>query len=167
MKNGYYIIIALLLFSFPGCKARKLQASYEQVKTETSETTTETETQESEQFDFSEFYKNIAEKIREFNRRIELDSAGNVASVSETYREIVRDDNTKEQNISQNQTVTEKNVAAISISKLDSNVTSKSDLKSDSRPVQGFEWIWVILSVALIVIFIWFLNPKSKIAKRK
>ena len=90
------------------------------------------------------------QNIREFNRTTLYDSTGNVQSVSETWRETgraelaLRNDSTR--------TVSVNNIATTDSISETANATSDQVIKNitDSRPVQGTEWLWVIFAIGTL-----------------
>lgn len=92
-----------------------------------------------------------SEAERVFSRVTEYDSTGTIRSVQETWRD------RQLSNVSAN----ERAGRAVSVANTDEHIFTRdtvhvvvsetSQIKSDSRPVQGYEWFWIILSLVLIV----------------
>jgi len=89
-----------------------------------------------------------------FTRTIDYDTTGTVRRVQETWRDRQRRDLVAE----------ERNVRTVSMTLRDSIATvkdstktttvTKENYKTDSRPVQGAEWMWVILGAGLLLVII-------------
>jgi hypothetical protein len=41
-------------------------------------------------------------------------------------------------------------------------IEKKEDIQADSRPVQGTEWVWVILSIALVLTVVFYFISKKR-----
>lgn len=91
-----------------------------------------------------------SEAERVFSRVTEYDSTGTIRSVQETWRD------RRLSNVSSE----ERDTRTVSVANTDEHIFTRdtvhvvvsetSQIKSDSRPVQGYEWFWIILSIVLI-----------------
>lgn len=157
MKNGHsrHIFISVLLCIlvialFSTCRSRKNvvrtesnQARTERVETKTDTSRTIIKTQE-----------NLDEtvSISETTDRetIHLDSIGRVRTI---VRESVKKE-TGQRRTDRGQgsvvSITGKSDSITSQETLNATSQEKQDIKTDSRPVQGDEWMWVILSIGTI-----------------
>lgn len=163
----FVFFFSLFLILVPGCKTKKnvqrestFEQSVERVESTIDKSITAQEAG-------SAVSIKTDQDIREFNRTTNFDSTGNVSSISETWRETgssqlaLRNDSTR--NISLNNVVNTDS----SSDQSQSSSTEIIDQSADSRPVQGIEWVWVILSAALVIavaIYV-IVNRKSKITK--
>lgn len=156
MKNnvGYFIycfvLFCVLLSLFSGCKAKKnvqrelsVAEATERISKTIAKQNTETETG-------THVNEETSEDIREFIREIRFDTAGNVQTIQEAWRDkgrvqlVVRRDTSR--TVSVNEELNSDSIKTVT------NVKQSDDIKqtTDSRPVQGIEWLWVILSIAII-----------------
>lgn len=157
MKNGHgrHIFISVLLCIlvialFSTCRSRKNvvrtesnQARTERVETKTDTSRTIIKTQE-----------NLDEtvSISETTDRetIHLDDSGRVRTI---VRESVKKE-TGQRRTDRGQgsvvSITGKSDSITSQETLNATSQEKQDIKTDSRPVQGAEWMWVILSIGTI-----------------
>lgn len=158
MRNVLYIIFlaVISLFILDGCKARKAiqrssdlfvsgtkiaQTTNKQIATKTAGTDIRIEAKEN---------------IWEYSRTAEIDTAGNVRRVQETWRGTGRSElalqRDSSRNISLNETenISQEKDSVIERSK------ENSKLENDSRPVQGVEWLWVVIGAGLLLFLVLF-----------
>lgn len=160
----YYIVIAVCLgISLGGCRTKKsIQKTQVDTtvveKVERHSDSTRTEQRTAERIDITR-----DENERSYTRTTEFDSSGVVRKVSEEWRDRRSADVAVRDNASETISMTgsEKRVE-----ETDSSYTVIQETKhiqSDSRPVQGFEWFWVIVGGAIILsIVIFFIIRKKK-----
>jgi hypothetical protein len=137
-----------------GCKSRKevTRAVTDQKRIERTETAVDTSravgsSQETLKRETSE-----SEEI--YSRTQHFDSLGNVRTIQEVWRRIGRFE----------LDLFERSGSYLSLNGM-STVTSdrdsstvvtdeRQDLRTDSRPVQGFEWLWAIVGVGIIIFIV-------------
>ena len=145
-----FVLCSLLFVLFSSCKTKRnisrtesSQAAIERVETKRDTSRTIIKTQE-----------NLDEtvSISETTDRetIHLDSTGRVRTI---IRESVKKE-TGQRRTDRGQgsvvSITGKSDSITSQETLNATSQEKQDIKTDSRPVQGAEWMWVILSIGTI-----------------
>lgn len=90
------------------------------------------------------------EAERVFTRTTEYDTTGAIRSVQETWRDRQLFNVSTNERAGRIVSVTNSDEQVIQKDTAHAIITETSHIKSDSRPVQGIEWVWVILSVVLI-----------------
>jgi hypothetical protein len=163
MKNGFIlplfcIIFCSLLF---GCKARKniARSSASQSVIDVKSTTSDSsKTVASYQVDST---RQIAEKDNSYIRTVDYDSLGFVRRIREEWRDVGRSDMALHRG--SGSYISMNNMQAVVASSDSSETVSSVDENSqtDSRPVQGFEFVWVFvgIAVALVIVFFFVVSP--------
>ncbi|MDD4778833.1 MAG: hypothetical protein PHV53_11175, partial [Fermentimonas sp.] len=92
-----------------------------------------------------------SEVDQSFIRITEFDSTGTVRRIQETWRDRQRIDLVAEER--SGRTVSVKNTdQQITIRDTTSTITNEvKEVNTDSRPIQGLEWFWVVLSGVLVL----------------
>lgn len=147
----HIIAIALLCcFAFNGCRAKKNIEKNETTveRTERVERTVDTtRTMETEEFKTE---RSGSESEQVFTRVIEYDTTGRVQRISETWRDRQQGSLVVQERSAQAVSLTGESKEIIERDTTATVMNETVKINADSRPVQGVEWIWVILSIALI-----------------
>lgn len=157
MKNGHgrHIFISVLLCIlvialFSTCRSRKNVVRTESNQARTERVETKTDTSRVITRTVADMEESVSIHETTDRETIHLDSTGRV-------RTIVRESISKE--TGQRRTdrgqgsvvsITGKSDSITSQETLNATSQEKQDIKTDSRPVQGAEWMWVILSIGTI-----------------
>lgn len=98
----------------------------------------------------------------EYSRTTDIDSAGNIRRVQETWRgserselALQRDSGRIVSGIDSRRTIVEANRENV-------KADEAEELKNDSRLIQGIEWLWVAMGIILLIVILIFRN-KTKI----
>ncbi len=155
MKHGFFLFVIIALIGLSGCKARKSTVRNEKVETisQTENRRTDTASVVLE----TKFHSEETQQIHETTERetVHVDTLGRI-------RTIIRESVRKETGSGRTY---RGQGSAISLSgKTDSTtvmkssnvaVDEKTDIKTDSRPVQGAEWAWVSIGIGIFgIIFL-------------
>ena len=159
----YYIVIAVCLgVSLGGCRAKK-NVQKTQVdttvveKVERYSDSTRTAERTTEHATFTR-----DDNERSYTRTTEFDSTGVVRRVSEEWRDRRSADVAVRDNESETISITGSEKHVVETDSSSAVLQETKDLQSDSRPVQGAEWLWVIVGGALILsIVIFFIIRKN------
>gem|GEM_PF-2222323 len=89
---------------------------------------------------------------RTYSIRVELDTAGRVRSIQEEWRDIGRTIISTGTGRSSSVSVGSSGSSVSENKQSDSKSETNQTVSSDSRPVQGHEWIYVLLVVGLLII---------------
>jgi|JMBX01.1.fsa_nt_gb hypothetical protein len=153
MRYDFIHIIAVALLccvSLNSCRAKKDIQRNEETTSRTERVERFVDTTRVTAVDEERSERSGSEVEHTFTRVTEFDSTGSIRKVSETWRDrqLSRLD-TKERHA---RTVSIAGVSEdIIVSDTSSTVVNEMvKVDTDSRPVQGIEWLWVVLSVALI-----------------
>lgn len=87
----------------------------------------------------------------DYSRIIEFDSLGRVHRVSEAWRDRRSSDLSLQDNRTDRLSLSGSSSEIIKRDSSTATVHETIHVNTDSRPVQGMEWIWVILSIVLVV----------------
>lgn len=154
MRYDFIHIIAVALLccvSLNSCRAKKSIQRTEETTSRTERVERSVDTTRVTAVEEQIFERSGSETEQSYIRVTEFDSTGSVRKVSETWRDrqLSRLD-TKERHA---RTVSIAGVSEdIVVSDTSSTVVNEVvKVDTDSRPVQGIEWLWVVLSIALIV----------------
>lgn len=168
MRHGFFLFFLIALIGLSGCKARKNTVR-------TSETATKTQTQ-TRSIDTArvvleaEFHTEETQQIHETTDRetIHLDTLGRVRTI---IRESVRTETrTRRNDRGQGSavSVTGKTDSAATVEQTHQTGYRSDATVTDSRPVQGFEWFWVIVTGSLVLIaVIYVIIRKYNLVNRK
>lgn len=163
MRHVLYIIIlaAISLFILGGCKARKATQKSSDLfisgtkiaQTANKEITTKTAGKD--------IRIEAKEDIWEYSRTEEIDTAGNVRRVQETWRGTGRTELALQRDSSRIISLND----LVSVTQEKDSVIEKSKensmIENDSRPVQGVEWLWVVIGAGLLLILVLFFIKRS------
>lgn len=154
MKNGaIYHIISLLLVSFIvfGCRSTKNIERNEATKTGSLRIERSSDTIRTIEVRNQRSNRSVSELEQIYSRVTEFDSTGSVRRVSEEWRDRRYSDLADE----------ERDERAVSVAGSEEEVITRDTTsvivretihnKTDSRPIQGADWFWVILSAVLIL----------------
>lgn len=147
-------ISVFMLLCLDACNSKRnvVRNTSGQSYTERIETSSDTSRTEETVIDSSK--TTIDETVEEYIKTTEYDSTGIVRRVSEEWRHRERNNvstlHRQEQYVFVNES--EKEVVTIDSTTVQTQETIKTT--TDSRPVQGIEWIWIVLSVALVLIVV-------------
>lgn len=154
MRHDFiHIIIVALLCSacFGGCRSKKdVQKNSETIgryeRIERVVDTTRTVGTEELKAD-----RRGSEIDQSYIRVTEFDSTGTVRRIQETWRDRQRSDVATEERNTRTVSVVGESKEVIESDTSSTIVSEVVKVDTDSRPVQGIEWMWVVLSGALIV----------------
>ncbi len=159
----HLIFFVFILLVFLGCKAKKniTQSSFSQSAIAVKATASDSSrTVASYQVDST---RQIAEKDNSYIRTVDYDSLGFVRRIREEWRDVGRSDMALHRG--SGSYISMNNMQAVVASSDSSETVSSVDENSqtDSRPVQGFEFVWVFvgLAVALVIVFFFVVSPKK------
>lgn len=146
----HWAIIFLCLFSFVGCRAKKDSSRHESYALEfermerriDSVRTMEVVEQKSE--------RSGSETEQSYTRITEYDTTGSVQRISETWRDRRLSNLVTEERDARTVSVSNSEQQISIKDSADIRISETSHTTTDSRPIQGIEWMWVILSVVLI-----------------
>lgn len=146
-------LFACILISL-GCKSRKevTRTVTDQKRIERTETAVDTSRAVGS--DQETLKRETSESEEIYSRTQHFDSLGNVRTIQEVWRRIGRIE----------LDLFERSGSYLSLNGM-STVTSdqdsstvvideRQDLRTDSRPVQGFEWLWAIVGVGIIIFIV-------------
>lgn len=157
MKNGHgrHIFISVLLCIlvialFSTCRSRKNVVRTESNQARTERVETKTDTSRVITRTVADMEESVSIQETTDRETIHLDSIGRVRTI---VRESVKKE-TGQRRTDRGQgsvvSITGKSDSITSQETLNATSQEKQDIKTDSRPVQGAEWMWVILSIGTI-----------------
>ena len=157
MKNGHgrHIFISVLLCIlvialFSTCRSRKNVVRNESNQARTERVETKTDTSRVITRTVADMEESVVVQETTDRETIHLDSIGRVRTI---VRESVKME-TGQRRTDRGQgsvvSITGKSDSITSQETLNATSQEKQDIKTDSRPVQGAEWMWVILSIGTI-----------------
>lgn len=157
MKNGHgrHIFISVLLCIlvialFSTCRSRKNVVRTESNQARTERVETKTDTSRVITKIVADMEESVSIHETTDRETIHLDSIGRVRTI---VRESVKKE-TGQRRTDRGQgsvvSITGKSDSITSQETLNATSQEKQDIKTDSRPVQGAEWMWVILSIGTI-----------------
>jgi hypothetical protein len=157
MKNGHgrHIFISVLLCIlvialFSTCRSRKNVVRNESNQARTERVETKTDTSRVITRTVADMEESVSIQETTDRETIHLDSIGRVRTI---VRESVKKE-TGQRRTDRGQgsvvSITGKSDSITSQETLNATSQEKQDIKTDSRPVQGAEWMWVILSIGTI-----------------
>lgn len=160
----YCIALAVCIgVSLGGCRTKKnLEKTQENTtiveKTERYSDSTRTEQKSTVRVDRSR-----DENERSYTRTTEYDSTGNVRRVSEEWRDRQSSDLVVRDHRQESVSVTGAEKQVMEKDSSSTVIHETKHVQFDSRPVQGFEWFWIILGGGLLLaIAIYFILKKKK-----
>lgn len=164
MRHGIVHITFVFLFLgvLAGCNAQKRMSrnAEEQARTERTETkTADSRVKEESQTDIS---TQTNEQDRTYVRITEYDSTGYVRRIQEEWRDIGRSQLSVLDQSRHHISIDGMTAVTLERDNSRSVVTENVKTSSDSRLVQGIEWLWVILGVIITVTIIGYIIVKSK-----
>lgn len=143
-------ILLMCLLSTIGCRAKKDSSRHESYVMGSERTERRTDSIRVMEVVEERSERSGSEVEQSFTRITEFDSIGRVRSVSETWRD----------RQSGSVVIQERSSRAVSVATSESNIIRKDTvtavvqetikIETDSRLIQGVEWIWVVLSFVLI-----------------
>ena len=157
MKNGHgrHIFISVLLCIlvialFSTCRSRKNVVRNESNQARTERVETKTDTSRVITRTVADMEESVSIQETTDRETIHLDDSGRVRTI---VRESVKKE-TGQRRTDRGQgsvvSITGKSDSITSQETLNATSQEKQDIKTDSRPVQGAEWMWVILSIGTI-----------------
>lgn len=160
MRHGVYILHALVILAIVvlgSCNARKTaQKNSRSFRTDQHiEHSIEKEIKSEKAG--TDIRIEAKEDAWEFSRTTDIDTAGNIRRVQETWRGTGRSELALLRDSSRTVSVTD---SEIIVQDKDSVILYNEEETihdSDSRPVQGFEWFWVVIGAGLLLLLIIFL----------
>lgn len=163
MKDGiknvfsFHIVCWGALFTvifFGGCRAKKEIQRREEITTEAERIERSVDSVRIKEISERSTEKNESELNQTYTRIIEYDTTGTVRRVQESWRNRQRIDLVAEERIGRTFSVSNSKKEIISRDTSSTIINEMVLETSDDRPVQGAEWLWVILGGAVIVIAI-------------
>jgi len=157
MKNGHgrHIFISVLLCIlvialFSTCRSRKNVVRTESNQARTERVETKTDTSRVITKTVADLEESISVHETTTRKTIDLDTLGRVRRIIE--ESVSKETGSRRHDRGQESVVsiTGKSDSIISQETLNATSQEKQDIKTDSRPVQGAEWMWVILSIGTI-----------------
>lgn len=143
-------ILLMCLLSTIGCRAKKDSSRHESYVMGSERTERRTDSIRVMEVVEERSERSGSEVEQSFTRITEFDSTGSIRKVSETWWD-------RQQGSVATKERTER---IVSVEGSETNIAAKdtitvekqeeTEAETDSRPIQGIEWIWVILSVVLI-----------------
>lgn len=143
-------ILLMCLLSTIGCRAKKDSSRHESYALGSERTERRTDSIRVMEVVEERSERSGSEVEQSFTRVTEFDSTGRVRSIQETWRD------RQQGNVASK----ERTERIVSVEGSETNITAKDTVSviaqetakvdTDSRLIQGVEWIWVILSVVLI-----------------
>lgn len=158
----YCIIISICLgISLSGCRAKKsLQKTQENTtiveRSERYSDSTRTEQKSTVHIDRSR-----DENERSYTRTTEYDSTGNIRRISEEWRDRQSSDLVVRDHRQESISVTGSEKQVIEEDSSSTVIRETMHIQSDSRPVQGAEWLWVIVAGTLVLSVVIFVIIKK------
>lgn len=163
MRHGVYclrVLVILAVVALGSCNARKtiqknsrsfrtdqrIEQSFDkEIKTEKAGTDVRIEAKED---------------AWEFSRTTDIDTAGNIRRVQETWRGSGRSELALLRDSSRTVSVTDSEIIIQDTDSMILNEEEQTINDSDSRPVQGVEWFWVVIGAGLLLLLIIFLSKR-------
>lgn len=155
MKNEiityFFVSICIgCIFAFSSCKTKKNISRTEEFRERTERVETKTDTSRVITKIVADMEESVSIQETTDRETIHLDSIGRVRTI---VRESVKKE-TGQRRTDRGQgsvvSITGKSDSITSQETLNATSQEKQDIKTDSRPVQGAEWMWVILSIGTI-----------------
>ena len=155
-----FVLCSLLFALFPSCKTNKNVSRIETVATAVERVETKKDTSRVITTTQSDLDETIS--IFETTRRetIHLDDSGRVRSI---VKESISKETGQRRHDRGSGSVVSITGKSDSVSVVETSQTSsneKTDIKTDSRPVQGVEWFWVIFGILITAVLIYVLLKK-------
>ena len=159
----YCIVLAVLLgIGLNSCRAKKSLQRTEEIATRTEQVERSVDSSRVEQRETDRGENRRSEAERSYVRTTEYDSTGVVRRVSEEWRDRRSADVAVRDNERQTVSITGSESTKTERDSSSTVVKEKSHIQADSRPVQGFEWVWVIVGLVVAIALILFLKRKVK-----
>lgn len=165
MRYGLICLFFALIACFAGCKASKRVANAESVQREVENVATAVDKSHSSEAKGENVRVETQETTWEYSRTTAYGDSGNVRAVQETWRGTGRTGLAVRNDSSRAVSVTDIATTDSSYVKVDSTAQSSSDFKSDGRPVQGIEWLWVVIGGILVLFVIAYFAAQKFIKK--
>lgn len=165
MKHGIIHIIAcaLLLGTMLGsCRAKKDFESSETVQRKTERVERHADTVGVVEVEKRRTDRSGSEIDHSYTRVIEFDGSGGIQSVSESWRDRRSSDVVVQERHSELVSVAASEKEVIERDSSSVIIHETKHTTADSRPVQGFEWVWIIVGVMAAVVLILFFRQKLK-----
>jgi uncharacterized protein YcfL len=144
-------IILLALLSLIGCRSKRNTSRYELHTVESERVERVIDSIRIVEDNQQTTERRGSETDQSFSRITEFDSTGTVRRIQETWRDRQRIDVVTKERFGRTVSVAETNQQII-IRDTASTVTNEvAEVKTDSRPIQGFEWFWIVLSGVLVL----------------
>lgn len=153
MKHDFIhiIIVALLVgVGFNSCRAKKDFERNTQISERVERIERSVDSARNSENEYSKTERIGLTEDNFYIRTTEYDTEGRIRSISETWRDRRHSDMANEERSKESISLSgsEKEIVESDTSSV--IINEKTKTTNDSRPVQGVEWIWVILSIALI-----------------
>lgn len=98
----------------------------------------------------------------EYSRTTDIDSAGNIRRVQETWRGYERSELALQRDSGQIVSGIDSRRTIVEANRENVKADEAEELKNDSRLIQGIEWLWVAMGIILLIVILIFRN-KTKI----
>lgn len=163
MRHGGYYLLAIVILAIVvlgGCNARKTtqKNSRSYFSDQRIEQSIEKEIQSKKAG--TDIRIEAKEDAWEFSRTTDIDTAGNIRRVQETWRGSGRSELALLRDSSRTVSVTEEEILVQDKDSIILNEEEHTINDSDSRPVQGVEWFWVVIGAGLLLLLIIFLSKR-------
>lgn len=152
-RTHTFLLLACLLV-LPGCKIRREVARVVTDQTRIERTETAVDTSRTV-INAKETISSQADESEEiYTRTQHFDSLGNIRTIQETWRAIGRTELALHERSGSYLSLN--GMSAVTTERDSSLVTvvEREDHRADSRPVQGIEWIWVIVGGGLFIFIV-------------
>jgi len=154
----HIITIAILLcFTTNSCRAKKNLERGEEIQVRTERVEQSSDSARIEENKAEKITQHADEHDQSYTRVTEYDRTGTIVRrVSEVWRDRRSADMAIRDHVSTTVSVTGSDKTVLDQDSSSTIVSEIKHVQSDSRPVQGFEWIWVamgLIAIGLILIF--------------
>lgn len=162
MKYVFYIIILLCCTNLGGCRTGKSVqkiTGFERVQhsTETSVDKQKETTEAS-----TDLRIDTKEEIQEYTRTTELDTLGNIRRVQESWRGVGRSKLVVLRDTGRTVSWVDRVKMSQANETISEQTNESSKMISDSRPVQGVEWLFIMIGAG-ILLFLAFLFLRKRL----
>lgn len=164
--NSLFIcaIALLALLSITSCRAKRETSRNESYTVGTERLERRSDSIHTVELSQQRAERSGSEVEQSYTRITEFDTTGTIQRVSETWRDRQLSNLDTEERTGRTVSVTQTEQQIVELDTSYATISETSHTTTDSRPVQGVEWIWVILSVVLIAtVIIYIIYNRRKI----
>lgn len=159
--NRFYLLagvfLLMCLLSLIGCRAKKDSSRHESYVMGSERTERRTDSIRTLEVVEERSERSGSEVERQYTRTTEYDTTGRVQAVSETWRDRRLSNVSSEERDARTVSVAGMSVDIIERDTSTTIISEVVKVDTDSRPIQGAEWFWIILSsilIATVIIYI-------------